>query len=63
MNTSTQCWRQNGSKWLDDNDSCVKSFPSQPLSVTVEEAAPVKEETPLEEPIWEETTSVEEVTP
>ena len=48
----------NGSKWLDDINSFVKSFPAQPLSVTVEEVAPVEEATPLED-----ATSMEEATP
>ena len=50
--------KANTSRWLDDNDSCVKSFPAHPRSVTVEEVAPVEEATPLED-----ATSMEEATP
>ena len=53
----------NGSKWLDDINSFVKSFPAQPLSVTVDDVAPVEEATPLEDAMCEESMSVEEVTP
>jgi len=53
----------NGSKWLDDINSFVKSFPAQPLSVTVDDVAPVEEATPLEDTVWEGAMIVEEVTP